>query len=161
MRAFWGTFSSNRHKCNSEIQDPKFGHDVANDVTTSRRREQWRDNVTPTGAMTSLGSVIRRSTICMTSLRFNDIFMTMHRLYHMAGCVIQSCDPEKYHTVGLNAWQRQKFDRNVRIIFFSRVWNRFQWCSTDRSQNYLGFWDGFSQNLDWSWHVINTITGLN
>jgi hypothetical protein len=41
----------------------------------------------------------------------------------------QPCDTEKYHTVGLHAWQ--KFCRNVRIKLFSRVWNRFQWCSTD------------------------------
>jgi hypothetical protein len=30
-------------------------------------------------------------------------------------------DPVKYHTVGLHGWQRQKFGRNVRIKFFSRV----------------------------------------
>jgi hypothetical protein len=31
--------------------------------------------------------------------RLNDVFMTMHRLYHMADRVIQPCDPEKYHHV--------------------------------------------------------------
>jgi hypothetical protein len=36
MRAFWGIFASNRRKFNSEIQDPKFGGDVANDATMSR-----------------------------------------------------------------------------------------------------------------------------
>jgi hypothetical protein len=44
-----------------------------------------------------------------------------------------------YHTVGLHAWQRQKLGWNVRIKLFSQVWNRFQWCSTERSPNYLGF----------------------
>jgi hypothetical protein len=39
-----------------------------------------------------------------------------------------------------DAWQRQKFGRNVRIKLFSRVWNRFLWCSTDISPNYLGIW---------------------
>jgi hypothetical protein len=93
MRAFWGIFSSNCCKFHSEIQDPKFGCDVANDAMTLRQREQWRDN-----------------------------------------------DLGKYHTVRLHhAWQRQKFGRNVRIKLFSRVWNRFQWCSTNRSPNYLGF----------------------
>jgi hypothetical protein len=32
--------------------------------------------------MTSLGHVVRRSIICMTSLRVSDVFATMHRLYH-------------------------------------------------------------------------------
>jgi hypothetical protein len=110
-RAFWGIFSSNRRKFTSEIQDPR-----------------RHDDITPTGALTSLGHVVRRSTICMTSLRVNNVFTTMHRLYHMASHVIQLCDTEKYHTVGLHAWQWQKFGSDVRIKLFSRVWNLFQWC---------------------------------
>jgi hypothetical protein len=99
----------------------------------------WRDNVTMTlrraGAMTSLRPVVRRSN------NTHDV-TEVQRCQSQCSHVIQPCDPEKYHTVGLHAWQRQRFGRNVRIKLFSRVWNRFQWCSTDTSPNYLGlFYD--------------------
>jgi hypothetical protein len=62
-----GIFNSNLHKFNSEIQDPKFGHDVANDTITSRRYADRSDDII-------WGPVARRSTICVTSLRLNDIY---------------------------------------------------------------------------------------
>jgi hypothetical protein len=48
---------------------------VTSQMTRWRRYTNGgHDDVTPTGVMTSLGPVVRRSTICMTSLRFNDVY---------------------------------------------------------------------------------------
>jgi hypothetical protein len=126
---FWGIFSSNRRKFNSEIQDPKFSLDVT-------RREQWRDYVTMTlrrqEQWCHLGPSFGGPTICMTSLRSHDV-------YHNAAVWYNRAIRKKYCTVGLHAWQWQKFCRNVRIKLVCRVWNRFQWCPTNRSPNNLGF----------------------
>jgi hypothetical protein len=127
MRAFWGILSLNL------IQKFK----TQSLAVTLHRREHWRDNVTMTLCRQErwrhLGPSLGAPTICMTSLRFNDIY------HNAAMYVIQPyVNRKKYDTVGLHVWQRQKFCRNVWIKLFSRVWNRFQWCSTDRSPNYLG-----------------------
>jgi hypothetical protein len=147
MRASRDIFSSNRRKFNSEIQDPKVRpwRCKWRDVVTMmlRRWEQWRNNVTMT--------LRRQERWChLGPLLGARQYAWRHwglttSLWQCTGCItwlamlIQPCDPEKYHTVGLHAWQRQQFGRNVWIKLFSRVWNRFQWCSTDRSPNYLGF----------------------
>jgi hypothetical protein len=71
---FWGIFSSNHRKFNSEIQDPKSGLDVA---MTLRRWKQWRDDVMPTGAMTSPQPIIRRSN------NTHDIKLLVYVIYHI------------------------------------------------------------------------------
>jgi hypothetical protein len=101
--------SSNHPKFNSEIQDPKFGRDVAN-VTR------------PTGAMTRWryadrsDDVVRHSTICTMSLRFNDVY-----------------------EIGFNDVQPITKLSRVLVWFFATLLSQ------------MWFWDGFSQNLDWSY----------
>jgi hypothetical protein len=90
------------------IQDPKFGLDV----TLMGSMTRFRHNVTPTGAMTSLRHVIRRSN------NTHDV-TEVSRCQSQCTRVIQQCNPEKYCTVGLHAWQWQKLGRNVRIKLFS------------------------------------------
>jgi hypothetical protein len=50
--------------------------------------------------------------------------------------VIQPYDPEKYHTVGLHTWQRQKFGGNIRIKLFIY---EYEIGFKDIQPNYLGF----------------------
>jgi hypothetical protein len=92
--------------------------DGSNDMMTLHRQSRWRHFGLSLGApnnMHDVTEVPRRQSQCTR--------------------VIQPCNLEKYCTVGLHAWQRQKFGRNVWIKLFSRVWNWFHWCSTDRSPN--------------------------
>jgi hypothetical protein len=111
-------FNSNRRKFNSEIQDPRFGLDVAMTLADGSDGGTWARRYAPQNTH-DVTEVWRRRLQCTR--------------------VIQTCNLEKYCTVGLRAWQWQKFARNVRIKLFCRVWNPFQWCLTDRSPNYLGF----------------------
>jgi hypothetical protein len=65
LRVFWGIFSSNRHKFNSEFKTQSSAltwwryADGSNDMITSR----WHH----------FGPSLGAPTICMTSLRFNDV----------------------------------------------------------------------------------------
>jgi hypothetical protein len=74
----------NHRKFNSEIQDPKLMtlRRWRDDVTPM---EQWRDkrhdDVTPTGAMTSLRPVVRRSNIeTEYEIGFNDVQPIDHQI---------------------------------------------------------------------------------
>jgi hypothetical protein len=61
LRVFWGIFSSNRRKFNSEIQDPNSTWCRDYVKPTGAMPRLRHNDVTPTGAMMSLGHVGRHS----------------------------------------------------------------------------------------------------
>jgi hypothetical protein len=138
LSVFWGIFSSNRRKFNSEIQDPKFGHDVA---MTLRRREQWCDYVAMTlhrqAWWRHLGPSLGAQAIRITSLRFHDVNLNTPVWYNR---VIRKSTARLDCTLdnGKNFWI--KFAESE-IGFNDVQWVLVWFCATPLSQ--MWFWDLF------------------